>query len=41
MEDVRRKLRFDLEYISERSIVADCRILLRTVPTVLLRRGAW
>ncbi len=39
--DVERKLAYDLDYISHRSVVADLNILLRTVPAVLLRRGGW
>lgn len=41
IEDVRRKLNLDLEYIRRRSILEDMQILARTVPVVLLRRGAW
>jgi lipopolysaccharide/colanic/teichoic acid biosynthesis glycosyltransferase len=41
VEDVRRKVKFDLEYIQRRSAVQDLWILLRTVPVMLFRRGAW
>ena len=41
IEDVRRKLALDLEYIGRRSAAEDLRIMLRTVPVVVFRRGAW
>jgi len=41
VEDVRSKLAYDLEYIERRSVVEDFRIMLRTVPTVIFRQGAW
>ncbi len=41
LDDVRRKVSFDLEYISRRSLAEDLKILLRTVPVVVLQRGAW
>jgi lipopolysaccharide/colanic/teichoic acid biosynthesis glycosyltransferase len=41
IDDVRRKLRYDLEYISRRSAIEDLKIMARTVPVVLFRRGAW
>ncbi len=41
LEDVRTKLSYDLEYVSRQSIWHDAGIMLRTVPVVLLRRGAW
>lgn len=40
LEDVRRKLEFDLEYVQRRSPAEDMRIMLRTVPVMLGRRGA-
>ncbi len=39
--DVRRKLEYDLRYISRQSALEDMRIMARTIPIVLLRRGAW
>ncbi|HEY7877425.1 MAG TPA: sugar transferase, partial [Gemmatimonadaceae bacterium] len=39
VDDVRRKLDFDLEYLSRRSPYEDARIMLRTVPVMLGRRG--
>ncbi|HEU4473309.1 MAG TPA: sugar transferase, partial [Gemmatimonadales bacterium] len=41
LEDVRTKVRYDLEYISRRSLWEDLRIMLQTVPVVFLRRGGW
>jgi lipopolysaccharide/colanic/teichoic acid biosynthesis glycosyltransferase len=41
LDDVRSKLRYDLEYIDRMSPLQDLAILLRTVPVVLLRKGAW
>ena len=41
VDDVRRKLSFDLEYIGRESALEDLRILLRTVPVILFRKGAW
>lgn len=38
--DVQRKVAFDLEYVVRESVLEDLRILARTVPVVLLRRGA-
>jgi lipopolysaccharide/colanic/teichoic acid biosynthesis glycosyltransferase len=41
MDDVRTKVRFDLEYIRRRSLWEDVRIMLQTIPVVFLRRGGW
>jgi lipopolysaccharide/colanic/teichoic acid biosynthesis glycosyltransferase len=41
LEDVRTKVHYDLEYIRRQSVAEDLRIMLRTVPVVLLRRGGW
>jgi len=41
VNDVRRKLELDLEYINRQSVLEDVRILLRTVPVMLGTRGAW
>jgi lipopolysaccharide/colanic/teichoic acid biosynthesis glycosyltransferase len=41
LEDVRRKVEYDLEYIQRQSLVEDLKIMLKTVPVVLLRRGGW
>jgi len=41
VEDVRRKLAFDLEYIRRQSAVEDVKIMLRTIPVMVFRRGGW
>ncbi|CAN5606363.1 sugar transferase [soil metagenome] len=41
MDDVKRKLAFDLEYAARQSVLEDLRIMLRTVPVVVFGRGAW
>jgi lipopolysaccharide/colanic/teichoic acid biosynthesis glycosyltransferase len=38
---VRTKVRYDLEYISRRSLSEDIRIMLRTIPVILFRKGGW
>jgi lipopolysaccharide/colanic/teichoic acid biosynthesis glycosyltransferase len=41
IDDVRRKVAFDLEYIGRQSLAHDLNILLRTVPVVVFKKGAW
>ena len=41
LEDVRTKVHYDLEYIRRQSVTEDLRIMLKTVPVILLRRGGW
>jgi lipopolysaccharide/colanic/teichoic acid biosynthesis glycosyltransferase len=41
IEDVRRKVRYDLEYIHRQSTMRDLQILMRTVPVMLFKKGAW
>jgi lipopolysaccharide/colanic/teichoic acid biosynthesis glycosyltransferase len=41
VEDVRRKLMFDLEYLERRCAVEDLKIMAKTVPVVVFKRGAW
>jgi lipopolysaccharide/colanic/teichoic acid biosynthesis glycosyltransferase len=41
VEDVRNKVRLDLEYIERCSPTEDLRIVLRTVPVVVFQKGAW
>jgi lipopolysaccharide/colanic/teichoic acid biosynthesis glycosyltransferase len=41
LDDVRTKVRYDLEYIRRRSLGEDLRIMAQTVPVVFLRRGGW
>jgi len=41
VDDVRHKVRYDLEYIRRQSALEDLRIMARTLPVMLRRRGAW
>jgi lipopolysaccharide/colanic/teichoic acid biosynthesis glycosyltransferase len=41
LEDVVHKVELDIEYIRHRSLLKDVRIMLETVPVMVLRRGAW
>jgi lipopolysaccharide/colanic/teichoic acid biosynthesis glycosyltransferase len=41
LDDVRTKVYYDLEYIRRQSVTEDLRIMLKTVPVILLRRGGW
>ena len=41
VDDVRTKVQYDLEYIRRQSVTEDLRIMLKTVPVVLWRRGGW
>lgn len=41
VEDVRRKVQHDLEYIARRSVWEDLRIMLKTIPVMLFRKGGW
>jgi lipopolysaccharide/colanic/teichoic acid biosynthesis glycosyltransferase len=41
MDDVRRKVQYDLEYIRKESPLADLRILMATLPAVVVKRGGW
>jgi lipopolysaccharide/colanic/teichoic acid biosynthesis glycosyltransferase len=41
IDDVRRKVRYDLEYIRRQSALEDMVIMARTVPVILGRRGGW
>lgn len=41
LDDVQNKLKYDLAYIHQQSPSEDLRILLRTIPTVLLKKGGW
>jgi lipopolysaccharide/colanic/teichoic acid biosynthesis glycosyltransferase len=38
---VRSKVRWDLQYICQRGFWLDIRIMLRTVPAILLRYRGW
>ncbi|MFZ5624247.1 MAG: sugar transferase [Gemmatimonadota bacterium] len=41
LDDVRNKLRYDLEYIERQSLLEDLAIMLKTIPVVLFRKGGW
>ena len=41
LDDVRTKVHYDLEYIRRQSVGEDFRIMLKTVPVILRRRGGW
>ena len=41
LDDVRRKVSLDLEYLERQGIAEDLRILARTVPVVLFRTSGW
>lgn len=41
VDDVRRKVHMDLEYMQRASALEDLRILARTLPVVISRKGAW
>jgi lipopolysaccharide/colanic/teichoic acid biosynthesis glycosyltransferase len=41
LDDVQNKLKYDLAYIHRQSPSEDLRILLQTIPTVLMKKGGW
>lgn len=41
IDDVRNKVRFDLEYLRRQSLAEDLRIMSLTIPVMLLRKGGW
>jgi len=41
LDDVRRKVAFDLEYVARRSPMEDLKIMLRTVPSVAVKCRGW
>lgn len=41
LDDVRRKVAYDIEYMRRQSLAQDLLIMLRTVPVMLLRIGGW
>jgi lipopolysaccharide/colanic/teichoic acid biosynthesis glycosyltransferase len=40
VDDVRKKVLFDLEYLKRRSLWGDLRIMVRTIPVMIFRRGS-
>ncbi|MBA2293056.1 MAG: sugar transferase [Gemmatimonadales bacterium] len=41
VDDVRRKVSHDLEYIAKRSLWQDMIIMVKTIPVMLFRKGGW
>jgi lipopolysaccharide/colanic/teichoic acid biosynthesis glycosyltransferase len=41
VDDVRRKVEYDLEYVRRQGLVEDLRIMTMTLPVMLFRRGGW
>jgi lipopolysaccharide/colanic/teichoic acid biosynthesis glycosyltransferase len=41
IDDVRLKVRYDLEYLRRQGLVEDVRIMLKTLPVMLFKRGGW
>jgi lipopolysaccharide/colanic/teichoic acid biosynthesis glycosyltransferase len=41
LDDVRKKVEADLEYIGKQSLLEDLRIMTLTAPVVILRKGGW
>jgi lipopolysaccharide/colanic/teichoic acid biosynthesis glycosyltransferase len=41
LDDVKVKVRYDLEYLERQSLAEDLRIMVRTVPVMLFKRGGW
>jgi lipopolysaccharide/colanic/teichoic acid biosynthesis glycosyltransferase len=41
VDDVRRKVRYDLEYVQRQGMLEDLRIMAMTLPVMMFRRGGW
>jgi lipopolysaccharide/colanic/teichoic acid biosynthesis glycosyltransferase len=41
IDDVRSKVRFDLEYLQRQGVREDLKIMARTVPVMIFRKGGW
>ena len=41
VDDVRNKVKYDLEYIRRQGLYEDVKIMLKTIPVVLFRKGGW
>ncbi len=41
VDDVRRKVEYDLEYVQRQGLLEDLRIMTMTLPVMLFRRGGW
>lgn len=41
IEDVRTKVSYDLEYLARQSLWEDIKIMLKTIPVILFKKGGW
>jgi len=41
LDDVRQKVRYDLEYLQRQGVGEDLMIMAKTVPVILFRKGGW
>jgi len=41
VDDVRRKVAYDLEYLRRQSVLEDLRIMSLTIPVMIFRKGGW
>ena len=41
LDDVRQKVRYDLEYLDRQCLAEDLKIMAKTVPVMLFRKGGW
>jgi lipopolysaccharide/colanic/teichoic acid biosynthesis glycosyltransferase len=41
LDDVRKKVYYDIEYMKRQSMGEDLRIMARTIPVLLFRIGGW
>lgn len=41
LEDVRSKVRYDLEYLQRQGVAEDLKIMARTLPVMIFRKGGW
>ena len=41
VDDVRHKVRYDLEYIQRQSLAEDVRIMVKTLPVMIFQQGGW
>lgn len=41
LDDVKQKVRYDLEYIERQGVAEDLMIMARTVPVMIFRKGGW
>jgi lipopolysaccharide/colanic/teichoic acid biosynthesis glycosyltransferase len=41
IEDVRTKVRYDLEYLQRQSVAEDLLIMARTLPVMIFNKGGW